>query len=81
MKVVEKEKENGGNGENGKEEKKGGGIFGGLFSKKKDVAVSYRHCLCLCFNYPPPTHPDFLTHFIYPKSFITYHVRRTRKRR
>ena len=39
--VVEKEKENGGNGENGKEEKKGGGgIFGGLFSKKKDVAVS-----------------------------------------
>ena len=44
MKVVEKEKENGGNGENGKEEKKGGGIFGGLFSKKKDVAVSYRHC-------------------------------------
>jgi polyadenylate-binding protein len=22
--------------------------------------------------FPSPTHPDFLTHFIYPKSFITY---------
>jgi polyadenylate-binding protein len=42
MKVVE-EKEGKENGENGKEEKKSG-IFGGLFSKK-DVAVSYCHCL------------------------------------
>jgi RNA recognition motif-containing protein len=43
MKVTE-EKEGKENGENGKEEKKSG-IFGGLFSKKKDVAVSYCHCL------------------------------------
>ena len=56
MKVVEKEKENGGNGENGKEEKKGGGIFGGLFSKKKDVAVSYRHLFCLYVSIILPLH-------------------------